>query len=292
MLGNVLDRFVVPENERALSKDIFDRRYEETLKSVPSEHIILALEACQKAGEWREGLILFRGAVKSGHTRTARMYAAVASAMSASDKPARALKLLNEAGHAGVKKSLAIYHAALHACARHGWWEKANGLIGNAMKSNLNPDAITFTILISSFIKHGKWAHALRTLKRLENRGLCKDSKAVAAANQAMFVCIKGKAWMRALHIFEQWMPRTGIVPDIQSVNVALRAHGRGGSWQSALALFRRLPGFSLDPNVHTIISLATALHLAGKWKEAFLRLQNLGDIGGGLEHNSVNSNK
>jgi len=279
----------IPEDEEQVSHEIRERNYDSFLPNVLREHVFLALDACQKAGEWKEGLILMRGAVKSGHPRSARMYAAVASAMSTSDKPGRALKIFNEAGHVGIKLSLCLYHAALHACARRGFWEKAIRLVGNAVNNGLEPNAVTYTTQISSFMNRGKWAHALRTLRRMEREGICaEDERAVAAANQAMSVCIKGRAWRRALDIFEDWMPRAGVNPDIQSVNVAIRAHGRGGSWQSALALSKRLMAFNLQPNVHTFTSLAVALSFAGQWKEAFLQMQRLSTGQYGLEHNPV----
>eukprot|EP00466_Bigelowiella_natans_P010853 jgi/Bigna1/137649/aug1.40_g12357 len=148
------------------------------LAKVPWDAVRLALVSCEKGKEWRAAAELMQEALEAGHPHHPQMYAAVAAAASNSDKPGRALKLLDQAGHFGVRRSLCMYHAAIHACARHGWWEKASGLVRNAQKNGLRPNGVTYTAFMASLVPRGKWAIAIKTLKKMEREGTAQgDSR-------------------------------------------------------------------------------------------------------------------
>eukprot|EP00466_Bigelowiella_natans_P010852 jgi/Bigna1/137648/aug1.40_g12356 len=108
--------------------------------------------------------------------------------------------------------------------------------------------------------------------------------RATAAANKAMQVCLRGKAWRRALHVFETWMPRAMVQWDIQSINTALRACARAGDWQGAMSLYSRIDRMRLRRTPQTFTSLGQALIQGGEWQLALEKLHQV--TANGLQHN------
>jgi pentatricopeptide repeat protein len=86
------------------------------------------------------------------------------------------------------------------------WWECSLSLLRRMKEDGLNPDAQTFSSIISACEAAGQWQRALGVLRD------GPDELNLYCFNAAVSACEKGGAWVEALELYYQMIEKGGVV--------------------------------------------------------------------------------
>ncbi|GAB5354817.1 hypothetical protein AAMO2058_000151800 [Amorphochlora amoebiformis] len=277
---------IVEKREVTVLRDRLKKPNKKVFSMVTAGLIGAIAASAQTARAWETALSLVRRAEAYNMNKTSTLYTVEAAALSHSSRPAASLKVLNMAGHSGIRRSLSLIHAAMHACSRNAWWEKSYGLLRHASNSHYRINGGTYANLISSYLRNAQWSQALSALRAMDREDIPKwDERAVDAANIAIKVCIKGRSPSRGIWIMDRWMQRAGVRPNCNTLNLALIAYGKMGGWREAISIaILRFNELKLRRNVETFTSLASALINGKRWEGAVHAISSMLDSQ--LRHN------
>ncbi|KAI2512794.1 PPR repeat [Fragilaria crotonensis] len=199
-----------------------------------------AMLACSKSGQWEEALNLLElygvqqeEADGAGHVPRSAINSLI-TACGRGGRPDMALKLLNDMSPKyGVTPNEISYRSAAIACnqAQHEtlrrqergqapkfggstsspamalqWWECSLSLLRRMKEDGLQPDAQTYSSVISACEAAGQWQRAL---------GVLRDGPQelnLYCFNAAISACEKGGAWVEALELYYQMVEKGGAV--------------------------------------------------------------------------------
>ena len=218
-----------------------------------------AMLACSKSGQWEEALNLLElygvqqeEADVIGHVPRSAINSLI-TACGRGGRPDMALKLLNDMSPKyGVTPNEISYRSAAIACnqAQHEtlrrqergqvptlggststptmalqWWECSLSLLRRMKEGGLQPDAQTYSSVISACEAAGQWQRAL---------GVLRDGPQelnLYCFNAAISACEKGGAWVEALELYYQMVEKGGAVKPnfvtLSSLLIALDAAGQ-----------------------------------------------------------------
>lgn len=139
---------------------------------------------------------------------------------------------------------------AISACEKSWQWREALHLIFHEMpRAKIAPDVIVYTSAISACASAGEWTVALRLFEQMPMK------PDVVACNALLSAFERTAQWENALNFLEN-IPSYGLQPTLRSINTALSACGKSGTWEQAVKLFYKLKTvFSPDlVSYHSII--------------------------------------
>lgn len=207
-----------------------------------------AMEACAKAGRWREGVALLSLMRNVKVCPDICSYASVLACLRAGGQWERALELLDklEAGDTSgewsrggrVSPDLGVYGAVISTLGEAGEWERALALLRRLQRRGAAGAA---TWAVTEAAEAGWDAERFAA----EATGLAAKSSSPAAGpnlvcyNAALAACAKAGAWSPAMVLLEE-METRGIF-DAASFNCAIHACRGEGQWRRAIELLERM---------------------------------------------------
>lgn len=133
--------------------------------------------------------------------------------------------------------NLITFNALMSVCQRAKLWQEAMSFFQQISDSNLQPDVISYSTLLSSF---SAWQNAFNLLKEMLERRLEAN---VITYNAAMNCCGTSSAWEQAVALLYS-LPS----PNVISFDTAITACE--GRWQQAMCLFGEMSFFQLSPDL------------------------------------------
>lgn len=145
---------------------------------------------------------------------------------------------------------------AMNAHLAAGNWEKTNGLLYHMRVSELYPDAVTRTILVSQC----SWEAALEVL--WESPQMLRDQIAVGSV---LTTLAKGARWQLALALIKD-VKASSLQPDTVSIQLVVQSCEKASLWGAAVELMSR--------QVESVSSVMKAAQQALCWQVASQMLQ------------------
>lgn len=130
--------------------------------------------------------------------------------------------------------------------------------------TEVRPDVVSFTALISSCEKGGEWEVALNFFEQMPEAQCCPN---LVTWNASISCCEKGLHWPAALHMFSS-MRQASIQPDLVSFSAAITACEKGAQWQLALRLFTSMES-TIRPDSIVLNAAISACEKALQWEHA-----------------------
>eukprot|EP00903_Cladosiphon_okamuranus_P006782 g6610.t1 len=132
-----------------------------------------AMKACGAAGEWEQALKLFQEMQAIGIPPTEQCYTAAIRACAKADKTAKASSLLLKMRAArGVSTNMSSYRAVMDAYCRAGDWAAAQGILEDARRDQLKPDAGDLRAMVEACGKAEQHERALSLLEEMRSEGM------------------------------------------------------------------------------------------------------------------------
>lgn len=160
-------------------------------------------------------------------------------------------KLLALMKSSPVKPNTVIYNTLLHALCRNGKVGRARSLMNEVME----PNDITFNIMISGYCKEENLVQALVLLEKSFSSGFVPD--VVTLTKVLELVCGAGRL-MEAVEILERVEARGGAV-DAFAYNTLIKGFCRSGKVKVGLRLLKDMEIKGCLPNIDTYNILITA---------------------------------
>ncbi|KAG5175898.1 hypothetical protein JKP88DRAFT_337150 [Tribonema minus] len=171
------------------------------------------------------------------------------------NRPAVALQLLERARARG-RLNAPVLNAVLWTLARTGKWEDALELV---WISSGKLSAAVLNAVLWALARTGKWEDALELVRRLhkdpKHWGILPDLSSVALALRA---CADAGRWQEALKFIDD-MHNQGVSIDERCLRAAVRACAQAGAWQAATHLLYGMLRDGPEPSVLAFYAAVTA---------------------------------
>ncbi|KAF5733085.1 pentatricopeptide repeat-containing protein [Tripterygium wilfordii] len=198
-------------------------------------------------------------------------------------KIARAWDLLNEMMKMGAKVEVASCNALLTALGRHSEFKKMNGLMEKMKEMDIQPDVVTFGILINHSCKYRRVDEALEVFERM-NGG--KESDAISVRPDVIIYntlidgfCKVGRQ-QEGLGLVERMRSQTGCAPNTVTYNCLIDGFAKAGEIEKARELFDQMIKEGVLPNVITLNTVVDGMCRHGRISAAvnfFNEMQSFG---------------
>ena len=195
-----------------------------------------AMEACAKAGRWREGMTLLSDlregwGAAAGVRPDVRSYAAVLACLRAGGQWENALELLEEMEGGGLAlPDVGCYGAVMSALGEAGEWERALRLLRRLQRRDEETAGTT------AAEKMGNQSGVLTGLATATDAAVGPN---LVCYNAALAACARARAHTPALSLLEE-MEGRGVF-DTRSFNCAMHACRSPGQWRKATELLGRM---------------------------------------------------
>jgi len=261
----------VRERLAALTDELLEHHTQATEKGVvvDPETYRAVLRACGYAGRWMEAREILEEFCEAYPPQSG--VAAEASASS---------------------PNLADFELAMAICREEGAWEAAYFILRLARVHGITAEMSTYRLAAEIFLKAERYDVVLSLLEDSRNQGLGADAVLYEAAISASEV-MGAEAWMPVLkqEIVEAlsksdgseaiatmscaWPQPTPTWEELRLRDFAagIRACGRCGDWQQAVAMFEALPARGLSPDSGCSNAAVWALARAGIFDDSLLSL-------------------
>ncbi|CAE7371886.1 PPR10, partial [Symbiodinium sp. CCMP2456] len=164
------------------------------------------------------------------------------------------------------------WNSALSACEKGGAWPVALSLYDEIVQRHLQPDAVTFGLLVRLEQVAGGWLAALGALSNMRAAGFCPNVMNYAVVLRA---CKDAGSWQVALALVST-MLQEGVRPDVLAVNAAIGACTETGSWEVAVGLFELMHKEALAPSTASANVVMKICGQGGAWHVVFLVMDAL----------------
>eukprot|EP00439_Symbiodinium_sp_Y106_P030353 s1265_g3.t1 len=164
------------------------------------------------------------------------------------------------------------WNSALSACEKGGAWPVALGLYDEILQRHLQPDAMTFGLLVRLAQVAGGWLAALGALSTMRAAGFCPNVMNYAVVLRA---CKDAASWRVALALVSTMLGE-GVRPDVLAVNAAIGACAETGSWEVAVGLFELMQKEALAPSTASANVVMKTCGRGGAWHVVLLVMEAL----------------
>ncbi|CAE7033462.1 unnamed protein product, partial [Symbiodinium natans] len=137
------------------------------------------------------------------------------------------------------------WNSALSACEKSGSWQVALGLYDELPSRRLQPDGMTFGLLIRVAQVAGGWEAALNALSDMREASFKPNVMNYAVVLRG---CKDVGSWQPALALLSTMMAE-GVRPDVLAVNTAMAACAEQGCWEVAVGLLALMRSELLTPS-------------------------------------------
>jgi pentatricopeptide repeat protein len=148
-----------------------------------------------------------------------------------------------------VKPDLVLYSTLMHLAMKLGDPSKAISLFSRMCSDGVTPDLRAFNFAISAYCSAGLMRDALRVLTHdMATVGVVPDSVSYSTLLSAF---VKRGRFLAALSLFSQ-MRNSKVRPDLTTFNIVIHAYGQLGLTREADRLFWSMPQLGVHPGVVT----------------------------------------
>lgn len=172
----------------------------------------------------------------------------------------------------GANLVLSKRNQQIDLAARDGDLEKAEHLLFELERSDHQPDAVSYNLVIRACANRRDAGAAEKWLRRMEAKG---QQPSVCSYNTLLDACAKSDKPAAC----EQWLNRMldkGIAANVISYATAIYAHARHGDVAAAEALLRKMLSAGLEPDAVSYNSLIHACSVKGAAQDAERWLQEM----------------
>ncbi|XP_038896391.1 LOW QUALITY PROTEIN: pentatricopeptide repeat-containing protein At3g22470, mitochondrial-like [Benincasa hispida] len=179
-------------------------------------------------------------------------------------------EMLNDTGQYGIncKPNVICYHIIIDGLCKFccsGNWKEAKRLLNEMVDQGVQPNVVTFNVLIDMFCKAGKVIKAKELLELMTHRGTLPDLFTYNSLIEGF--CLVGDL-NGANELFVS-MPSKGCEPDVISYTVLINGYCKSLKVEEAMKLYNGMLQVGKRPDVKTYGALLTGLFLAGKVGDA-----------------------
>ncbi|KAK8650560.1 hypothetical protein V6N13_140192 [Hibiscus sabdariffa] len=182
------------------------------------------------------------------------------------------------------------FNVLLTGLGRSGDIKRMNTLIAEMKESDIQPDAVTFGVLINQLCKLRRVDDAMEVLNKLSGEGNESRGGSVAADVIMYNTMINGLCKVgrqeEGLHLMEQMRLMKGLEPNIVTYNCLIDGFCKAGEIERGKLLFVQMNEYGISPNVITLNTLIDGMCRHGMINSA---LEFFDDMQGkGLQGNAV----
>lgn len=235
----------------------------------PNAHSLNSLVSCLvRNGSLDEALSVFE-TMRNKETASGHTYSLVLKAVAGGRGPDAALRLfrtLEEGGEFSEKSfDIVVYNTMISISGRAKRWTEAERLWRKFEHNGLSGTLLTYSLLISTFVRCGQTELAVDAYHELRERGLEPSEdimKAVVAS------CTKEGNWALALNVFEEMLSR-GIEPNMIAYNSLINCLGKAGEDELAFRIYENLKSSGRKPDLYTWSALLSSLYRSKRYADA-----------------------
>ncbi|KAK1262003.1 Pentatricopeptide repeat-containing protein [Acorus gramineus] len=213
---------------------------------------------------WRRSLEVYEWlTLRRRYSPNPRMLAAVLSVLGKANQERLAEEVFARADPEAVE-SVQVYNAMMGAYARNGRYSKVVDLLVRMRERGLEPDLVSFNILVNARAKSGSIppGSAMEILSEVRRSGLRPDT---ITYNTIIAAC----ADPEEAGAVRADMARSRCQPDLWTYNALISVHSRRGEAGEAMRLFRELKREGFHPDAVTFNSLVYAFAREGDTENA-----------------------
>ncbi|GAB4831726.1 hypothetical protein Ancab_005738 [Ancistrocladus abbreviatus] len=165
-----------------------------------------------------------------------------------------------------------VYNTMISVCGKENDWVQMERLWNLMKKSGHHGTAVTYRILVCTFVRCGEYELAMDAYSEMLQVGLRTSEDAMRAIIGA---CTKEGKWDLALGVFES-MLKSGLKPNLVACNTLINSLGKAGKVQAAFRVYSHTKVLGHSPDAYTWNSLLGALYKANQHAEALQLFDNI----------------
>ncbi|KAK1307136.1 Pentatricopeptide repeat-containing protein [Acorus calamus] len=257
-VGHVTDRILALGPSEFVA-DVLDHR---TVQMTPTDLAFVVKWVGRSS--WRRSLEVYEWlTLRRRYSPNPRMLSAVLSALGKANQERLAEEVFARADPEAVE-SVQVYNAMMGAYARNGRYSKVVDLLVRMRERGLEPDLVSFNILVNARAKSGSIppGSAMEILSEVRRSGLRPDT---ITYNTIIAACADPE---EAVAVRAD-MARSRCQPDLWTYNALISVHSRRGEAGEAMRLFRELKREGFHPDAVTFNSLVYAFAREGDTENA-----------------------
>lgn len=188
------------------------------------------------------------------------------------DSSLRMFVELEEEGHGNKDFDAVVYNTIISICGRKNYWRKCERLWMRMKEDSLTATKVTYSLLISVFIRCGQYELAIDAYKEMVQNGYKPNSDISQAIIKA---CTKEGKSDLALSIYHN-MLNNGIEPNLITCNALINSFGKVGKVELAFKVYNITRSLGHTPDAYTMNALVSALYRASRPCDALLLFDNI----------------
>ncbi|GER50432.1 pentatricopeptide repeat-containing protein [Striga asiatica] len=160
-----------------------------------------------------------------------------------------ALQIFHYAGdhHPGFRHTYDTYHAIVHKLSRLRAFEPVTPLLNEIRSSGIKCGENMFITLIRNYGVAGRPKEAIGIFLRINDFGV---QRSVRSLNTLLNALVQNRKYDSVHFVFSNSREKFGIVPNVFTCNILLKALCKKGDMESAVKVLDEMPGMGLVPNV------------------------------------------
>lgn len=158
-----------------------------------------------------------------------------------------------------------VYNTMISICGRTDDWMQCEKLWGSMKASGHKGTEITYSLLISTFVRCSQYELALQVYHEMVRGGLRPGSDVLQAVIKA---CVKEGNWESALGVFETMLGYDQH-PTLVTCNALINSLGKAGEVGQAFKVYGITKSLGHQPDGFTLNALIGALYRAGRPSDA-----------------------
>ncbi|CAK9060766.1 unnamed protein product, partial [Durusdinium trenchii] len=222
----------------------------------------------ERGEPWREALSFFE-ILKAEQKPNGVTYIALLSAFAGCSRWEEALQLVEQQTDIDERQAehVKITNSAITACGRAIAWPQAL----HVFQETSRPTLVTYNALLYAFAEASEWSLALQVLHELNQ----KIVPNVVTLNSVLHALCTGSHHVAAQRLLGR-MPDYGLTADLYSYTTVMSACTSVSCWEMTCDLLTTMMSKQIDPDMHSVNNVISALASGPKWQEAFHMFSNI----------------
>ncbi|GER49347.1 pentatricopeptide repeat (PPR) superfamily protein [Striga asiatica] len=238
---------------------------------LPNSHACNSLLYCLLRNERLDDALNVFDFMKSRDIATGHTYSLILKAVARFRDSDAALRIFEEAEqNKKTKKCLdtVVYNTLISIFGKTDEWARAERIWRSLQENGPKGTAVTYRILICTFVRCGQNELALDAYREMIQNGLGPHEDAMQAIIGA---CTREGKWDLALNVFRNMMD-SKLKPSLITCNALLNSLGKASRVKLAFEIYNLMKSLGYSPDAYTWHSLIGALNRANRYADA-LRL-------------------
>ncbi|KAJ9147558.1 hypothetical protein P3X46_029707 [Hevea brasiliensis] len=241
----------------------------------PNGHACNSLISCLLRKKLLDHALSVFEFMKRNEITTSHTYALILKAVADYEGCDCSLNMFRElGGFSGDRNDfdVIVYNTVISVCGRVNNWVETERVWKSMKQKGINGTQITFSLLVSIFVRCGQNELALAAYSEMIQNGIKPRDDALQAVIGA---CTKEGKWDLALNVFQN-MLNHGLKPNLIASNALINSLGKAGELKQAFKVFEIAKSLGHTPDAYTWNALLNGLYRANRLADALQLFESI----------------